>query len=473
MFKAVFPSESDIQSVRFDNLMMEILGKIIHYGEPLPDRAKIVANLPIRFGGLGLRSIHDTKTVAWLISFLHSYPRLAARDFFVEEDDIFLSSIFEMARSQLVGCTIPNREDLHSEDLPRLRHILNIFFTSQRENLLRRLYDDGMPSFAAWQFSTGTPDDNKGANEWLFSTFVKEKNYQLSPEHYREGLRSRLLLKSFDDRRRCKCNIHDPRFAHPSSDPFHPVLCRTSQGVMNSRHLALQEPFLNFLREVAPDTMHTRNPLLPNQAEHAPKCSSDVHLSLPSGEMYVDFCVATPAALSYLSPTFLDLSLDRACSKRIAGKVYKYKRAMQVQSEAVLESKFRFFGVDATGRLGIDAKAIIDMLCGGNVANHDSDPHMKEAKKRLYMRVSVVCMRAMLVLSCSGVRVYPAISLLSSLFLIPWRMVTQNWFNLFLSFLYFFLCLYITPYHITVYFISFFPLFVLLVRRIVFDTTLN
>ena len=67
---------------------------------------------------------------------------------------------------------------------------------------------------------------------------------------------------------------------------------------------------------------------------------------------------------------------------------------MNIPNDASLPSNFRFFGLDATGRIGSDAMAIIDHLCGTNTANYIPNQYTRDARKRFYMRMSVICARA-------------------------------------------------------------------------------
>ncbi len=338
----------------------------------------------------------DYKADAWSLSFLNSYDRLSERNFIVEGDSPYITSAINIAQEHSAGLGLPNTiEELQEYALPRLREVQDSAYLTKRENLFRRLYADDMQRQAAWHLSCGSGMGTKGANEWMFSLFNKDMKYRLTSEEYREALKSRLLLKSFGDIRKCKCGTDgSQRMVSPSSDPYHPILCRQSQGVMNSRHLAIQTPFLDFLREVAPGTQSTRNPTLPGQAEGVPQRSSDLLLLLPSGEIYVDFCVATPSAVSYLAPDVDQLNNGRACTMRIKNKESHYKRAMQLNPEDALDPAYRFFALDATGRISIEAMEIIDLICGTNVANFKPDPHVTAAKRRLYMRLSVICARA-------------------------------------------------------------------------------
>ena len=122
-----------------------------------------------------------------------------------------------------------------------------------------------MIPLAAWQYSLGSQINSRGANEWLFSIFNRDIKYKLNPIHYREALRSRVLLKSFDNSRRCKCvgPESETGYVNPGNDPYHPILCKVTQGVMNTRHKNIEQPFLDLIKDVFGFVDFTTSPTLP------------------------------------------------------------------------------------------------------------------------------------------------------------------------------------------------------------------
>lgn len=67
---------------------------------------------------------------------------------------------------------------------------------------------------------------------------------------------------------------------------------------------------------------------------------------------------------------------------------------MGVPAEAPLNPQFKFFAMDATGRLSTEAQHFIDHLCGLHTANLIPRRAIKHARQQLYMRLSVVCAQA-------------------------------------------------------------------------------
>jgi hypothetical protein len=397
VFKAIFPSLSDIQSQEFDNQIINCMERIVNDGNEMPMESRRVSSLPIRFGGLGLRSIHDTKSTAWCISFLRSYSRLHSLSFFSDDDLETLNEIQRYVNETISDFAFPSFDSLRDESIPNLRDSQNIFYARQREDLLRHLFESGRSDLASWQYSNGSTLDRRGANEWMFSIFTKDPRYRLSSQEFKEVLKLRLLLKSVDDTRRCPCRgtIENDSIINPLTDPYHPLLCSSSQGTMNTRHANLHDPFKELVRSIHPNTHFISNPQLPNQRPNAQhRRSSDLEFSINGSSLFVDFCVATPSAMSYMQPSFQDMSVDRACSRRIQGKINHYKNAMGVNANVNLDTKFKFFCLDATGRLGDNARELVKLVCGTDNANHDRDQSIRAARKRFYLKISVVCAKA-------------------------------------------------------------------------------
>jgi hypothetical protein len=88
------------------------------------------------------------------------------------------------------------------------------------------------------------------------------------------------------------------------------------------------------------------------------------------------------------------MSVDRACSRCIQGKINHYKNAMGVNTNVNLNTKFKFFCLDATGRLGDNARELVTLVCVTDNVNHDGDQSVRAARKRFYLKLSVVCAKA-------------------------------------------------------------------------------
>ena len=105
----------------------------------IKNSTKRVCNLPVRHGGLGLRSVHRTKSTAWCVSFLRCYERLKSLSFFSSDDDATLESV-----RLFVEETIENFDDLDRDSIPTIRDVLDKEYKKEREDLLKDMFDQGL-----------------------------------------------------------------------------------------------------------------------------------------------------------------------------------------------------------------------------------------------------------------------------------------------------------------------------------------
>jgi hypothetical protein len=396
LFKSVFPTLTDLESSLLDLRMRETLGRLVGKRIIGDDLATSIASLPLRFGGLGVRSVWETRSVSWAISFLRSFRRIKddLPEFLVDNDALLLNEYANFINPLFPSLNISNVQSLYvAEDrMPTVKDTLEVFYTQKKKDLLSSLFTEPivLNDVAKAHLLNSIGSGDKGVNEWIASVFNRSK-YTMSAHEYREALRLRLAFGCTDINRRCSCRNHASLNITPTSDSFHPLVCNAVIGTADARHEACKEPIREFIKACRPGSQVHFEPHIGHHANNR----ADVQVLLPTETDYkfFDICVACPTATSYLNLSYNKLSKEAACKKVIGAKTNKYKRINGVARNNPLSSQYVFFALDATGRLSKNAMEFVDFISFKNTENYVANAAFKEARKALFMKLSVICAR--------------------------------------------------------------------------------
>lgn len=372
-------------ALQFDDIIDQAIKVLCQCSGALPAHAALIRALPIRSGGLGMRSASTTAAAAWASSWFHSLS--------------FMASIHLLDSSQVWSPEVlnvmhkihPSLRQTHSwtEALALPSDILlrpqreysQFADESARDRLMRLLLSGdlvGGKHLAAWFVSNDSP----GTGAWLFSALARTPALQISGDLFRECLRLRLLLPAAESINvtpwTCQCSVTvDERLS-----PFHCFTCKTINAPRIFNHEQLRNHLLDFVKALSSSTHRinhsTTAPL--RRINPGSPVLADMVLSKDHWTRYVDVSIANPGAEVYVSRGKIETPLIAATEREVC-KANKYSASViREQADLVVP-----FVVETTGRFGNRALSFIDELCDLNYS--DVQPNRKVAKiRRFFVR---------------------------------------------------------------------------------------
>jgi hypothetical protein len=363
--RGIRPADTEAYAAQFDRDILEGLRRIVRSNHPLSDDARDVKNLPSFLGGLGMRCLSRIRSLAYSSSWLTSlrfikehFRAVYAYSTHAEFDPAMLRSLPWKEKPPDPGPDVNSFVDLVQPMIdvaspPTQRALTATLDDPTFNNLLARLQQSN-PSSAAWLRSSA----HSGISSWLWSATCPIAGLRLSPAHFLDALRHRLLLSCYEDfspvRRRCRC------CAKETIEDWHGLSCKLPSEIRQNRHDRALDVLHSFIREVIGDRAQMtfdkdvlRGRTVPGR--HA--CEPDLTVHLGAFTYYVDMVITNPSM-----PTALTQG-SAATAKTAAKMAEKKKRGKYKTSHGSgISSCVVPFAVEATGLLGPAADAFLETI---------------------------------------------------------------------------------------------------------------
>ena len=307
-------------SVKFDQEVHDCLLKILHSPEELLTQyQKNIIHLPIKLGGLGLRSAELTREEAFRASFfeclryIENYiPRLYC--FTRSSLNNFPATYTEFSQKELTiskNITILNQTESLLSDSPNLKHL----------------------------FLSGK---SKETQSWILNPVSSDKIFKLSDEEYSSATRLKLLFPAqpqLDTPCSCgKINVNDP---------FHFLNCNKASLVITARHNAIRDRLCKFIH----NCNIGQTPIIEQKIAGTNLICDIIAKTNANCNDFIDVCIVNPAANTYINKVAMDI--------RDKFKDRKYRKALK-------DSKIIYnivpFILELTGRLHSNARDYIFKL---------------------------------------------------------------------------------------------------------------
>lgn len=375
----------------FDAVVETALLQILRSNDAtLPPASRIIAGLPQRHGGLGIRRLQHVHTTAWTSSFLQ------AANFLATNHPETCRAIHETASQELspllhvVRTVVPEQvqeaagewkliiweQELRWQDqlidqevtlapiIPTQRKLVQQLDTTDMDHLKETLANNP-PGLAWWRSNC-----SRGISSWLRSATSSVKTLQLDPSTFIRCVRMRLLLLhtpthltpdgTLFDCQACRSNL----LPDAGEVCLHGLNCHNSQHLWTKRHNAVVACLADFLKKVYGTAKVGVEVRIEGYA--AAPVVADIELRVDTRVIWIDVAIPTPSSRTYLR-------LGSATADLVAaGKKENDKRSRYADVLHALhynEDSFVPFVVEASGKMGLAAQKFIKMV-SEDVANH-------------------------------------------------------------------------------------------------------
>jgi hypothetical protein len=381
--------------------------------ESVSDR---VRSLPISMGGLGMRKSGQTRSYAWSSSWLASMNWLhqnhegwfqSATNHLMLPDH--LVELSKVPLSQLDDRPISSPQDLNSylganpSPSPPTQKSLTATLVDlpNKNDLLAQLSVESRKDVKAHFLS----ECNANSGLWLYHTSSRNPEYKLTQQQFISNLKIRLLVPSLplgphQSRYAAKCPCG--HWLNPKEVDYHPYSCgaKSQEGFKGPasaavyRHNSIRDAMVDFLVKVYPLARVESEPSCGIYSADGSILRADLNLALDGRVRYFDVAITNPSSVSNL-PTSRRQEPEplQAARKVENGKTRKY---LSKYNPANGFNNFSFtpIVIETTGALGPSAHSLIMDLAGLNELIPKPDDVLASARKRLLIRISVICARA-------------------------------------------------------------------------------
>jgi hypothetical protein len=395
--RTVHPSFSGDNFVRFDDSIQHALLRILQStAVNLLPTSNIIAGLPERLGGLGIRQLSSIHSQAWTASFLPAATYLTAhlRDLipnlqlpplqpFLEtvqlvdptllqpNDVLDLQPPLNLAIWRLLPGNDDDDEDLLDlSNLPSQRSLVASVDERSCIAVCEQLADK--PSELAWWLSAR----DKGIALWLHGATHQAPILRMDDATFRQCLRLRLLFSSLPPEPNA---VFECQACREQQDPdadtaaFHGMLCCNHQRQKIARHNAVRDCLADFLRRV-----YGNDRVSLEQRVEAPNTAPvvvDIVLSTGQETYWLDVAIPHPSSRIYVQRNSHNIPLVAARHME-SKKRDKYRPALQALGWN--DSALVPFVIEATGRMGAAATAFLAKI-KEDLAHR---PHVADAPTR-------------------------------------------------------------------------------------------
>lgn len=346
-----------------DKCIKVMLG--IREGTATPD-LRLMRALPTEFGGLGMA---DAGGIEHGGHVLLTHTR--TRRFLMEHNQSFVEALDDEMRhisfdssTYRVNEVLQEMEDVSGEDRATLirkavRELREQDLQTVKDSLIQR----GLFEQAAQLTSQATP----GAGRWTHPTVVPYKGAGIlfSGEELQESVRSLLLLPFVEDNGQgpvnCTCARHG-RSVDLIVKPTHAMCCsRNNKGNFTARHDAIADRLGKLLKEVKMIGVQRE----PRNHQGRPFIKRpDIYCEVGGRGMYVEVSVVEPTSEAAIT--------HERSSSRHEGAAAEETEKYKLREYAGHGLPIQVFVVESTGRLGQEARALLQKVCG--------DTHERERK---------------------------------------------------------------------------------------------
>ena len=353
LIRSVHHSLTDEGSKLFDEAVSKCFNKLIQRPEAsLQDYQKNIIHLPVKLGGIGIRSANRTRVEAYIASFSESFS-------FFEKSRSLSGFLDEIRVSTQRG----DKYMIIDESQKNLMEVKNkVILTETGAALVDLPYNNGKAA---------------ESQAWLKGPFSCFSKFNMKSFNFVEALNLKLLFPVCPPKEyRCDCKIYN------KEDPFHFLNCFYINGLKTHRHDAIKVRLADFMKECDPRMTINKEQAIPLKKgkKKAVICDIATISSLRSHEL-IDVSFVNSAATTYLDNKD---PLEKRCMK----KFNHYRVSLDNGSGTYTIVPFV---MDITGKLHQEARRFIERVARMSDSPLDRGK-FKRAKKAFLRDISIISM---------------------------------------------------------------------------------
>ena len=271
----------------------------------------------------------------------------------------------------------------------RQKFLMDKAYLKVREDLLAYMVENGNAYGAAWLRSTPS---HPNAFTWMFSAINPFQQLKLKPQSFVDAIRLLLQLPVMQPdgtTRTCSCRVRNS-LSYDTGDisdmrklTAHALCCTRFALCRMSRHNLIVKALKTFLLKCLPvNDSEVRVEAILHDEEGLELPPIDLAIRENHRLWTVDVAITSPTALAVV---------DRASSEENVAINVQLNKKKHKNSGYRVGWEQRYFILETSGRLGVDAMNLIDEYAKINTLPHD--PKLIEARRLLLQEISVIVWR--------------------------------------------------------------------------------
>jgi len=271
----------------------------------------------------------------------------------------------------------------------RQKFLMDKAYLKVREDLLAYMVENGNAYGAAWLRSTPS---HPNAFTWMFSAINPFQQLKLKPQSFVDAIRLLLQLPVMQPdgtTRTCSCRVRNS-LSYDTGDisdmrklTAHALCCTRFALCRMSRHNLIVKALKTFLLKCLPvNDSEVRVEAILHDEEGLELPPIDLAIRENHRLWTVDVAITSPTALAVV---------DRASNEENVAINVQLNKKKHKNSGYRVGWEQRYFILETSGRLGVDAMNLIDEYAKINTLPHD--PKLIEARRLLLQEISVIVWR--------------------------------------------------------------------------------
>jgi hypothetical protein len=342
----IVPDNEPNPFARFDHKVLETLMAISKVDIATPEiHASLIASLPIRLGGLGLRKMAQVHSCAWTASYLRAAKFLKTHLLAwvpapLEQMTIFapflhtihlhcadlvvLEEVNNAALPQPTLTLWSPTDDIPDSNIPKQKQLVSAIDNINMQQLTQLI--SGTPDIKAWILS----NQFRGSGSWLYSATCSASVLQVCNDDFTRSIGLRLLLPQYLpgwnhlNYYPSQCYECTAMLPNQATQTTHCLNCNKRQGIWKSRHDAVRDCLLDTLSTLYGKDNITKE--VPIQLDDgSPGIVADLVLrSAPAQELWIDVAISSASSPKYITHGS-DVTPLAAASNKESQKTGKYR----------------------------------------------------------------------------------------------------------------------------------------------------